>query len=122
MASAAASPRRVRETRRTRPSVVGLAHAGQTDPLELPGIDAVIFPAYLDGLAAESYHVPPALVRIGYIGALSARSALSALPLELLISAPPAEEAEALFLERLKLTRALLDLATEIQPIGPGRL
>ncbi len=48
----------------------------------LPAIDAEIFPAYLDGLAAEDYQVDPAQVRAGYVGSLAARSALCAIPVE----------------------------------------
>ena len=33
--------------------LVGLAHAGQARPSDLAGIDAAIFPAYLDGLRAD---------------------------------------------------------------------
>ncbi len=98
--------------------LVGLAHAGKSDPSCLPGIDAAIFPAYLEGLAAEDYPAAPTQVRAGYIGALTARSALSALPLELL-SRPPAKETEAEFLHRLRLTRAMIDLAAEITAAEP---
>jgi Phosphotransferase enzyme family len=94
--------------------LVGLAHAGKSDPSCLRDIDAAIFPAYLEGLAAEDYPAAPGQVRAGYIGALGARSALSALPLELL-SRPPAKEAEAEFRSRLRLTRVLVDLAAEIR-------
>ena len=98
--------------------LVGLAHAGKSDPASLRDIDAAIFPAYLEGLADEDYPAVPAQVRAGYIGALTARSALSALPLELL-SRPPAEEAEAGFLSRLRLTRALIGFAAEITAAEP---
>ncbi len=94
--------------------LVGLMHAGQAEPSELPGIDAVIFPAYLDGLRAENYEADPGQVREGYVGSMAARSALCALPVELLASAAPGDEAEALFLRRLQLTRAMVDLAAEI--------
>jgi len=98
--------------------MVRLAHAGKSDPSGLRDIDAAIFPAYLEGLAAEDYPAAPAQVRVGYVGALTARSALSALPLELL-SRPPAHQAEAEFLSRLRLTRALIDLAAEITAAEP---
>jgi Phosphotransferase enzyme family len=98
--------------------LVGLAHAGRSDPAALPDIDAAIFPAYLDGLAAEDYRAAPAQVRAGYLGALAARSALSALPLELL-SRPLAKDAEAEFLHRLRLTRALIGLTAGITSAEP---
>lgn len=53
-------------------------------------------------------------VREGYVGSLAARSALCALPVELLASAAPGDETGALFLQRLQLTRAMVDLAAEI--------
>ncbi len=93
--------------------LVGLAHAGEVGPSELARIDAAIFPAYLDGLRAESYDVQPSLVRAGYIGSLVARSALSALPFELLGASLSAQD-QALFLDRLRLTRVLVDMAAEI--------
>jgi thiamine kinase-like enzyme len=94
--------------------LAGLMHAGQAEPSELPGIDAVIFPAYLDGLRTENYDADPGQVREGYVGSLAAWSALCALPAELLASATPGEETEALFLQRLQLTRAMVNMAAEI--------
>jgi hypothetical protein len=94
--------------------LVGLAHAGQTDPAALPAIDAEIFPAYLDGLAAEDYKADPAQVRAGYLGSLAARSALCALPFEEL--GQPTAEAEERFALRLRLTRQMLDLAGQLEP------
>jgi hypothetical protein len=94
--------------------LVGLASAGQSDPLELAAIDAAIFPAYLDGLAAENYEVAPTQVRAGYVGGLAARSALCALPLEQLGGSDPDGEIEALMTTRLRLARVLVDMAREV--------
>ncbi len=94
--------------------LVGLASAGQSDPLELAAIDAEIFPAYLDGLAAEDYKVAPTQVRAGYAGGLAARSALCALPFEQLADPDPGGEIEALMTTRLRLTRVLVDMAREV--------
>jgi hypothetical protein len=94
--------------------LVGLANAGTSDPSELAAIDAEIFPAYLDGLAAEDYEVDPAKVRAGYVGGLTARSALCALPFEQLASSEPGDAIEALMTARLRLTRVLVDMAAEI--------
>jgi hypothetical protein len=103
--------------------LVGLAHATDSDLSLLPAIDAEIFPAYLDGLAREGYHADPAQVRDGYLGSLAARSALCAIPVELLASGPagsPASaEVTALFTRRLRLTRLMLDLARDV---GAGLL
>jgi len=93
---------------------VGLASAGQSDPSELAAIDAEIFPAYLDGLAAEDHKVEPTQVRAGYVGGLAARSALCALPLDQLGGSDPDGQIEALMTTRLRLTRALVDMAREV--------
>jgi hypothetical protein len=93
--------------------LVGLAHATGSDLSLLPAIDAEIFPAYLDGLAREGYHADPAQVRTGYLGSLAARSALCAIPVELLGSGPADAEVTALFTRRLRLTRLMLDLGAD---------
>jgi hypothetical protein len=96
--------------------LLGLAHAGQSGPCALRDIDSVIFPAYIEGLAAEDYSVDAAAVRAGYLGGLAARSALCALPLELLAGLPAeeTEQTEQLFLDRLRLTREMLSFAAEV--------
>lgn len=99
--------------------LVGLAHATGSDLSQLPAIDAEIFPAYLDGLAREGYHPDPAQVRAGYLGSLAARSALCAIPFELLGSGPASAEETALFTRRLRLTRLMLDLTADV---GAGLL
>ena len=96
--------------------LVGLAHAGETDPGELPAIDAAIMPGYLDGLADEGYQVDAGLVRAGYLGGLAVRSALCALPLERLTQPAETDEQTALFATRLRLTRAMVDLANDVEP------
>ena len=84
------------------------------DPDELAAIDSAILPGYLDGLGDEDYDVDPGLVRAGYLGGLAVRSALCALPLELLSAATGAEQHVALFATRLRLTRLMVDLAQEL--------
>jgi len=96
--------------------LVGLAHAGETDPGELPAIDAAIMPGYLGGLADEGYEVNPRLVRAGYLGGLAVRSALCALPLERLSQPAHTDEELELFAARLRLTRGMVDLADEVEP------
>jgi hypothetical protein len=89
---------------------------------DLAAIDAQIFPAYLDGLAAEDYKVEPSQVRAGYVGGLAARSALCALPLEQLGGFDPDGETGeigemvSLMTTRLRLTRVLVDMALEVCP------
>lgn len=98
--------------------LVGLAHAGDGDVSEIAAIDAEIFPAYLDGLASEDYKADPAQVRLGYVGSLAARSALCAIPLELLTGGPADAATLALVTRRLRLTRLMLDLASELTARG----
>jgi hypothetical protein len=95
--------------------LIGLAHAGATDPDDLASIDTVIFGGYLEGLAAEGYSAEPADVRRGYLGGMAARSALAALPLELLSSAAVTDEAHAHVVQRVRLSRVLVDMAAEIR-------
>ncbi|MGH3385695.1 MAG: phosphotransferase, partial [Nocardioidaceae bacterium] len=90
--------------------LVGLAHAGELDADDLPAIDEVIFPAYLDGLMADGMVVEPEVVRLGYRASLVARSALTALPLERLDD-PLDDALRAHALDRVRLTRRLVDLA-----------
>ena len=93
--------------------LVGLAHAGRTEPAAILAIDAEVFPAYLAGLADEDYQVDPAQVRAGYLGSLAARSALCAIPFEALENAVPGEQEIAMLSERMKLTRLMLDMVAE---------
>ena len=95
--------------------LAGLAHTGQTDPADLASIDAVIFPSYLEGLAAEGYQARLGDVRAGYVGGLAARSALVALPFELLGGSRSSEDAQAEIVQRVRLTRVLVDMAEEIR-------
>ncbi len=89
--------------------LVGLAHAGELAAAELPAIDAAIFDAYLDGLADEDYAVDPADVRLGYVGSLTARSALASLGLD-----EPGGVTPEFLAQRVALTRALVDMAQSV--------
>lgn len=98
--------------------LIGLVHAGETTVADLPAIHAAILPAYLDGVRIEGMDVADADVHDGYVGSLVVRATFTALPIELL-SAPPrlGDEAAAfhhLWLERVRLTRYLLDLADTV--------
>ena len=64
-------------------------------------------------MAAEGYPVDPAQVRAGYLGSLAARSALCAIPFEALENAAPGEQTIAMFAERMRLTRLMLDMVAE---------
>ncbi|HEX7993086.1 MAG TPA: phosphotransferase [Streptosporangiaceae bacterium] len=94
--------------------LVGLAHAGETDPDELAAIDSAIMPAYLEGLADEHYDIDARLVRTGYLGGLAVRSALCALPLERLSEPGQTDEQVEFLATRMRLTRVMVDLAKEV--------
>ncbi|WP_232828507.1 phosphotransferase [Kribbella monticola] len=92
--------------------LIGLAHAGELSPDALPAVHRVILPAFREGLAADGMAVPEEQVRYGYLGSLMCRAAFTALPLELF--GKNDSVTEALFYERVRLTRAIVDLVKEI--------
>ncbi|TWD73386.1 phosphotransferase family enzyme [Kribbella amoyensis] len=93
--------------------LVGLAHAGELAPSALPAVHKVILAAFLEGLAADGMDVTAEQVRFGYLGSLLARATFTAIPVELFgLSPGPANE--AVFEQRVLLTRALVDL---VQPV-----
>ncbi|GAA2163283.1 phosphotransferase family enzyme [Humibacillus xanthopallidus] len=100
--------------------LVGPMHASLAPATEIAAIDSAIFPAYLAGLADEGFAVDADDVRFGYLGSLFARSVFSALPSDELRTAPPDDPmVAALALERVTLTRAMLDLTA---PVVAARL
>jgi hypothetical protein len=98
--------------------LIGLIHAGELTAEALPAIHEVILSAYLDGVGAEGMAVSDADVRDGYVGSLVVRSAFTALPIELLQAPAPLGDdvaaASGLWIERVRLTRYLLDLAATL--------
>ncbi|QNE22897.1 phosphotransferase [Kribbella qitaiheensis] len=92
--------------------LIGLAHAGELSADALPAVHRTIVPAFMEGLAAEGMIVPEEQVRYGYLGSLLCRAAFTALPLELFGKNDAATE--SLFYERVRLTRAIVDLVKEI--------
>ncbi|MBJ8346294.1 phosphotransferase [Antrihabitans sp. YC2-6] len=94
--------------------LVGLAHAGELDPEALAGIEAAILPAYCAGLTAQGYDHDVADVRYGFAGSLVARSALCAIPTEML-EQPVDDAARAVMIARLRLTRKLVDMAQSLE-------
>lgn len=89
--------------------LVGLCHAGEMDPAALHTVHSAILPAYIDGLAAAGMAVDPADVERGYLSGLLLRSGFTAIPLEQL-GAPTSDQSIALWADRLRMTRAILDL------------
>jgi hypothetical protein len=92
--------------------LVGLAHAGEVTAEELPTIHTVILRGFLDGVAAEGMTVTEDEVLYGYLGSLLVRATFTALPLEQL--GKQTECGLDLFEERVRLTRALVDLVSPI--------
>lgn len=93
--------------------LVGLANAQLCDLDVLPDILEAIVPAYAAGLAAEGYDEDPAVVRLGLIGSLTTRTALVALPFEML-DREHESQTEEMWVNQLRLTRYLVDLAAEL--------
>ena len=92
--------------------LIGLAHAGELDVETLPSVVAAILPAYTRGMAAEGFPATALEIRTGFALSLAARSMFTALPLETL-NRPPSSEQTAHWIERIRLTRFLLDVAAE---------
>lgn len=93
--------------------MVGLANM-QLCPLEmLPSILEAILPAYKQGLAMEGYDADPAVLRTSVIGSLATRTALVALPFEIL-DRPHESQTDDMWVNQLQLTRYLVDLAADL--------
>jgi hypothetical protein len=92
--------------------LVGLAHAGELAPEELPTIHPVIVSAFMEGVAAEGMTVSEDEVLYGYLGSLMARATFTALPLEQL--GKTSECGIELFEQRVRLTRTLVNLVSAI--------
>jgi hypothetical protein len=91
--------------------LVGLAHAGELSVEALPAVHKVILKAFQEGLAADGMHVGEDEVLYGYLGSLLVRAAFTALPLELFGKADASPE---LFEQRVQLTRALVNLVSQV--------
>lgn len=93
--------------------LVGLANVQLCDIDALPKILEAIVAAYVSGLATEGYAEEASVVRLGVIGSLATRTALVALPFEMLERDPESQPADR-WLNQLRLTRYLVDLAAEL--------
>ncbi len=90
--------------------LTGEVERGRMEPARLPGLLAVVEPAYVDGLAAEGLDVSRATVRRGMVcSSLGPRSLPAAFPVEHLDG--PEDDAHVAFLRRRAgLGRWVLDL------------
>ncbi len=93
--------------------LVGLVHAGELDAGGLDTIRRVIVPAYTDGLRSTGFEVAPGDVERGFLTSMVVRSLFTALPLETAHLAV-APDVGRLWIQRLRLTRYLLECAAEI--------
>jgi len=93
--------------------LIGLGHAGEVEPDALHAVHVVIVDAFTAGLNADGEVATVDQVRLGYLGSLLVRAAFTALPLEAL-GAPASDELAVLFVERVRLTRFLVDLMREL--------
>jgi len=94
--------------------LIGLAHAGELDDETLPSVVAAILPAYTRGMVAEGFPATPTEIWTGFVLSLAARSMFTALPLESLDRHPSSEQT-GYWVERIRLTRFLLDLSAEFE-------
>lgn len=90
--------------------LVGRCHAGMLPADRLAEISAHILTAHAEGLAAEGHTATIDEIRGGYLSGLVLRSGFSAIPLETL-AGPPTDELIGLWADRLRMTRAILNLA-----------
>lgn len=99
--------------------LVGHAHAGLLDALELPALHDEILVAHARGLAMDGFPVDLDQLRYGFDAQLVIRSAFTALPLDRL-GEPPSDRLASLVEARLALTRYLVDLGLALpsQPKG----
>ncbi|GII02474.1 phosphotransferase [Planobispora takensis] len=88
--------------------LVGLAHAGLTEPAELPAIHEAIEPAY-----AAEVDAAPDQVAFGYAATLVLRNAWTALPLDHL-EEQPTPRLHELFRKRAGLARFIADLGRSL--------
>lgn len=93
--------------------LVGLAHAGELGADALPGVLDAIVPAFHEGLVSEGFVASLDQVRTGFAVSLVVRSMFTALPFERL-AAPASASATAMWVERIRLTRFLLDLSATL--------
>lgn len=93
--------------------LVGLAHEGGPNPSSLPRLAPLIESAYRAGLDAEGYSHSERDVHTGFIGGIAVRSALCAIPFEML-DAPATPELHDQMTDRLRLSRVMVDLAASL--------
>lgn len=92
--------------------LVGRAHTGELDPVDLPAVHEAIEAAYA---ASAATLADPGEVSFGYVASLVLRSAWTAVPFEML-GQEPTPELHDLFRKRAGLARFLVDLGRSLEP------
>ena len=90
--------------------LVGLAHAGQMPPADLPAIHQLLAPAYQDGMNHGNRPAALAEIEAGYIGSLVIRAAFTSLPFR----EPIASITDDYLDQRIMLTRFITDLGLQM--------
>lgn len=90
--------------------IAGRAETGELARSELAAVHSAIVPSYLEGLRDEGATVDAEAIELGYVGALTIRSAFTALPLEHLRD-KVSPRLQRLFARRAAYGRYIVDLA-----------
>ena len=97
--------------------LVGDVAIGKRSASTLAQTDAVIVPAYVEGLRAEGCDIDEAIVRRAHALQMYLFNGVSALPFEMLEALPP-DQLSALATERAALSRYCLDLVEGVTAAG----
>ncbi|HEY4994610.1 MAG TPA: hypothetical protein VII33_21265 [Nakamurella sp.] len=92
--------------------LVGLVHAGQMHPRELPRLQPLLTRAYADGMSQGTHPTTPEDIDGGFIGSLVIRSAFTSLPFR----EPSTTLTDTHLDQRMGLTRFITDLGLQRTP------
>ena len=92
--------------------LVGLVHAGQMHPRELPRLQPLLTRAYADGMSQGTHPTTPEDIDGGFIGSLVIRSAFTSLPFR----EPSTNLTDTHLDQRMGLTRFITDLGLQRTP------
>ena len=90
--------------------LVGLVHAGQLDPITLPGLAELVVSAYVEGLLDEGWSGTATDIGVGFVGAMLIRSGFDGFRYDLLGAGDPPPE----FTSRVELTRWIAEMARQV--------
>lgn len=98
--------------------LVGLAHSGDVQTCDLPALQELVVPAYTEGLRSTGFVATDHEVLVGHVVSTMLRSGFTAMPYED-FEQPDVADSPALrarLVERVRLTRYLIDLVRETVP------